>query len=428
MPALGLDTRRSGPKLWCAQIASWAWRALNRIRGRQDVARLIAAGLELGEGGLLLDSYIDPGRPWLIKIGAQVGISSYVRVLTHDDRMRIQTGFTRIAPAEIGDRVFIGSGAIILPGTRVGADSIIGAGAVVSGEIPPGSMAVGHPARVITTVKRLQEWQRRAAVGAPVWPRDGWTRRGGITEERKASQREALATVREGYVRHEASRRGAGARSTRAPAASMSAAIDWRGIRPRRLKRRLANRLRGNRSLERHLREGLQLGERAFVAEEAFLDPGHTWLITIGADSFISPYVLILAHDSGLNYQGGLHRIGRVDIGSRVYVGPGAVILPGSQIGDDSIVEAGAVVRGAIPPESYVAGNPASVVSDTASILEDCRRAVATGPSWPREGWSSDSGITEQRKRAQREALSSSPDGFLFGASRVTNRESAGSS
>jgi len=354
---------------------------------------------------MVLDrSYLDPSRPWLIKIGTQVGISSYVRMLTHDDRMRIQTGFTRIAPIEIGDRVFVGVGSTILPGTRIGADSIIAAGSVVSGEIPPGSLVAGHPGRVVTPVTRLHAWQRRARANAPVWPMEGWTQGRGITDERKAAQREALAKVREGYAHPREAGGLAGAGRTRAHWAAAVSAIDLRGIRPRTLKHRLANQLRGNRTLERQLREGLQLGQRSFVADEAFLDPGRPWLITIGSDSFISPHVIIFTHDSGLYYHGGLTRIGRVDIGDRVFVGPGALILPGVQIGDGSIIEAGAVVRTAIPAGSYVAGNPGAVVGEVASLVEGWRGAAGQSPlTEPSSG----GGSAKRHKRAGRSTLTS---------------------
>ncbi len=50
---------------------------------------------------------------------------------------------------QIGNDVWIGAGAIILPGAIIGDHCVIGAGAVVKGEIPPNSVAVGVPARVI---------------------------------------------------------------------------------------------------------------------------------------------------------------------------------------------------------------------------------------------------------------------------------------
>ena len=54
-----------------------------------------------------------------------------------------------ILPVEIGERTFVGVGATILPGVKIGSDCIIGAKTVVSKNIPDGSIAVGIPARVI---------------------------------------------------------------------------------------------------------------------------------------------------------------------------------------------------------------------------------------------------------------------------------------
>jgi maltose O-acetyltransferase len=48
----------------------------------------------------------------------------------------------------------IGTGAIIIPGTKIGAHSIIGAGAVVLRDIPANVVAVGNPARVIRSLNR----------------------------------------------------------------------------------------------------------------------------------------------------------------------------------------------------------------------------------------------------------------------------------
>ena len=54
--------------------------------------------------------------------------------------------------SHLEEGVDIGAGAVILPGRRVGRNSVIGAGAVVRNDIPPGSVAVGVPAKVIRTV------------------------------------------------------------------------------------------------------------------------------------------------------------------------------------------------------------------------------------------------------------------------------------
>ena len=52
-------------------------------------------------------------------------------------------------PVHIGDNVWICTGALVLPGVTIGANSIIGAGSVVTKDIPPNSLAVGNPCKVI---------------------------------------------------------------------------------------------------------------------------------------------------------------------------------------------------------------------------------------------------------------------------------------
>ena len=54
-----------------------------------------------------------------------------------------------MAPVEIGENVFVGMGVKVLKGVTIGADSVIGAGAVVTSSIPSGVVAAGNPARVI---------------------------------------------------------------------------------------------------------------------------------------------------------------------------------------------------------------------------------------------------------------------------------------
>jgi maltose O-acetyltransferase len=189
----------------------------------------------------------------------------------------------------------------------------------------------------------------------------------------------------------------------------------WRIARQtvERIQRRAIQRLRGELNVDRLMAQGLQIGRGTFVARDAYLDPGHPWLITIGEDSGLSPRTIVMAHDASMKHHVGHTRIARVVIGNRVFVGAGAIILPGTRIGDDSIVAAGAVVRGDIPPWSMVVGNPAKVVSDVHSVADWHREAAARGPVWPHEGWTVGRGITDARKRAQREALANGISGYL---------------
>lgn len=55
-------------------------------------------------------------------------------------------------PVRVGRNVWLGVRVIVLPGTSIGDDSVIGAGSVVTGDIPPRSLAVGSPARVIRSL------------------------------------------------------------------------------------------------------------------------------------------------------------------------------------------------------------------------------------------------------------------------------------
>ena len=56
---------------------------------------------------------------------------------------------TQTAPVTIGDNVWIGGGAIIMPGVTIGDNVVIGAGSVVTRDIPSDKIACGNPCRVI---------------------------------------------------------------------------------------------------------------------------------------------------------------------------------------------------------------------------------------------------------------------------------------
>ena len=52
-------------------------------------------------------------------------------------------------PITIGDNVWLGGGVIVCPGVTIGADTVVGAGSVVTRDLPAGVVAVGSPARVL---------------------------------------------------------------------------------------------------------------------------------------------------------------------------------------------------------------------------------------------------------------------------------------
>lgn len=88
-----------------------------------------------------------------IEIGSRVGIGPGVRIITsaHGEAGRdipILSSPLELAPVVIEDGCDLGVGAIVLPGVRIGRGAQIGAGAVVTEDIPPYAVAVGVPAKV----------------------------------------------------------------------------------------------------------------------------------------------------------------------------------------------------------------------------------------------------------------------------------------
>ena len=85
-----------------------------------------------------------------IRIGARAQIGPGVQLLTADhprEAARRATGEESGRPIAIGDDVWIGSAALVLPGVTVGDGAIIGAGAVVNRDVAPGATVAGNPAR-----------------------------------------------------------------------------------------------------------------------------------------------------------------------------------------------------------------------------------------------------------------------------------------
>jgi maltose O-acetyltransferase len=151
--------------------------------------------------------------------------------------------------------------------------------------------------------------------------------------------------------------------------------------------------------------QGLKLGRGVYIAPTAYIDAGQPWLIEIGDESLIGPWAIVLAHDTSTRLHTGHTLIGRVRIGRRVYVGHGAIVMPGTTIGDETVINPGAVVFDDIPPRSVAIGNPAQVTSDVATFADRHRAAIARDPVWPIAGWTVGGGITKERKESQRLAL-----------------------
>jgi len=88
---------------------------------------------------------LDRTNPRGVHIGDETIVTFGAVILTHDgvNNRQLDTW--------IGRRCFIGAGSFILPGARIGDNSIVGAGSVVLGNVRPGSIVMGNPARVMSS-------------------------------------------------------------------------------------------------------------------------------------------------------------------------------------------------------------------------------------------------------------------------------------
>jgi len=104
--------------------------------------------IKIGEGSIIGDHIFLDGRSKLT-IGNQVDIASEVLIYNSEHDVEAEDFSAREEPVEIGDYVFIGPRAIILPGVTIGKGAIVAAGAVVSSNVPDFTIVGGVPAKII---------------------------------------------------------------------------------------------------------------------------------------------------------------------------------------------------------------------------------------------------------------------------------------
>ena len=114
-------------------------------------------GFNIHVGNNVLFNYqcvlIDAG-PIYIGDNTLIGPNCGFYCINHDiDPDKRKAGISRSKPIRIGKDVWFGGGCTVVPGVTVGDGCVIGAGSVVTHDIPPYSIAVGNPAKVISSVK-----------------------------------------------------------------------------------------------------------------------------------------------------------------------------------------------------------------------------------------------------------------------------------
>ena len=127
-------------------------------------------------------------------------------------------------------------------------------------------------------------------------------------------------------------------------------------------------------------------GKPRYIDHDVYIDAEGG--LSVGANFVASTRVIILTHD--YSFTTGLESIGKrpdtdievrlpVTIGNNVFIGAGAIILPGTHIGNHVIIGAGSVVKGIVEDNSVFAGNPAKRLFDIREWIE--RKRSRTDPA-----------------------------------------------
>jgi maltose O-acetyltransferase len=103
----------------------------------------------LGERNVINFGSLLDGRKFRIQTGADVSIGPCATILTLGHDPRSPDFADRGGEVRIGDRAWIGYGALVLPGLNIGEGAVVGAGAVATKDVAPYAIVAGNPARVI---------------------------------------------------------------------------------------------------------------------------------------------------------------------------------------------------------------------------------------------------------------------------------------
>lgn len=124
-------------------------------------------GMKMGKGCSIL-SWKIIAEAYLIELGDYVQITDGVHLFTHGGGWVIRhyeggiTDYDSFGKVVIGNNVYIGNNACIMPGVTIGNNVVIGAASVVTKNVPDNVVVAGNPARIINTIdnycKKMERW------------------------------------------------------------------------------------------------------------------------------------------------------------------------------------------------------------------------------------------------------------------------------
>jgi acetyltransferase-like isoleucine patch superfamily enzyme len=162
-----------------SSVGTMSYLACERIQIGEDARireQVFVGGPQLPESSFTLGSRtiilqlasINPTKP--VTIGDDTGIGGHCLIFTHGAWLNALDGYpVTYEPVTLGNSVWLPWRVFIMPGTTIGDGSVIGANSLVQGTIPPMSLAVGSPAKVIRSAPdfpRVPSEEKKAAIVA----------------------------------------------------------------------------------------------------------------------------------------------------------------------------------------------------------------------------------------------------------------------
>ncbi|MHB0805205.1 acyltransferase [Stutzerimonas nitrititolerans] len=134
-------------------------------------------GVKFGEGCKFNKKVIWGSEPYLISIGNYFYCSAYVSFITHDGSVNVLRNLSKsykdcdyFAPILLGHNIFLGYGVVVMPGSVIGDNVIVGACSLVKGELASNMVYAGTPAKPICT---LEEYENK--YGEKLFKTKGWS-------------------------------------------------------------------------------------------------------------------------------------------------------------------------------------------------------------------------------------------------------------